>query len=375
MRFHRLIVANLLNRPLRTALTTLGVAIAVCAVVALVGVSGGFERSLRDAYESRGIDLLLFQKGQLQHISSALPEGLRDRVAALPGVAACEPMLIDVLALDASQLFGVQAQGWRPESFFMQQLELTAGRLPSGPGARQIVLGAELARGIGKGPGDTVELIEGEPFEVCGVYESANVFENGWIVLPIAALQELMLREGDVTGFAVIGQSHDRAALAELAGQIEGVDPRIKAAIARDFAENASELKIAGTLAWMTSSIAVVVGALAVLNTMLMSVFERTGELAVLRALGWRRGRVVALVLGEALAITLLGAVLGNLLGLGVVWLLSLTESGGRVVSGEVSPLVLVQGALVAVILGLLGGLYPAWRAACLEPTDGLRHD
>ncbi len=375
MRFHRLIVANLLNRPLRTLLTTLGVAIAVCAVVALVGISQGFERSLSDAYESRGIDLLLFQKGQLQHVSSALPEELRDKIAAVPGVAECEPLLIDVLALDASQLFGVQAQGWRPGGFFMQQLEVVQGRRPSDPAKREVVIGAALAKGLGKRPGDTIELMEGEAFDIVGVYDSPNVFENGWIVLPLAALQELMLREGDVTGYAVIGDAHDRQTLSRLEEQIEAVDPRIEASIAREFAENASELKIAGTLAWMTSSIAVVVGALAVLNTMLMSVFERTGELALLRALGWRRGRVMTLVLGEALAITVLGAILGNLLGLAVVRLMSLTEAGGRVVSGEVAPLVLAQGLAVAVLLGLLGGLYPAWRAANLEPTDGLRHD
>lgn len=375
MRFHRFIVANLFNRPLRTLLTTFGVAVAISAVVSLVGISDGFEKSLRQAYENRGIDLLVLQKGQLQHVSSRLPESLEEKVAVIAGVDKCEPMLIDVTSLDESQMFGVQVQGWRTSSFFFEQLEVIEGEKPESAGRKEIIIGEKLAEGLKKLVGDTIELLEDETYTIVGIYTSPNVFETGWIIMPLEDLQEFMMAEGEVTGYAVVAETHDRKTLEGIRDEINKLDTRAEATIARDFAENASELKIAGTLAWMTSSIALVVGALAVLNTMLMTVFERTHELAVMRALGWRKQRVLTLVLAEALALTVLGAALGNLMGAGVVKFLSLSESGGRVVDGSVSPLVFLQGFAVAVALGLLGGLYPAWRAANLEPIDGLRHE
>ncbi|MCA9238609.1 MAG: ABC transporter permease [Planctomycetales bacterium] len=375
MRFHRFIIANLLNRPLRTILTTFGVAVAISAVVSLVGISDGFENSLRQAYENRGIDLLVLQKGQLQHVSSRLPDTLEEQVAVIPGVDKCEPMLIDVTSLDESQMFGVQLQGWRLSSFFFEQLDIIEGEKPESAGHKEIVVGEKLAEGLGKLVGDKIELLEDEAYTIVGIYTSPNVFETGWIIMPLEDLQEFMMAEGEVTGYAVVAQNHDRKSLEAIRDAINKIDTRAAATIARDFAENASELKIAGTLAWMTSSIALVVGALAVLNTMLMTVFERTHELAVMRALGWRKQRVLTLVLAEALALTVIGAALGNLMGAGVVKFLSLSESGGRVVDGSVSPIVFLQGFAVAVALGLLGGLYPAWRAANLEPIDGLRHE
>jgi len=93
------IFANLRGRPARSALTISGVAVAVAAVVSLVGIVRGFETSLLDLYEQRGIDLLVHQAGRVQMTSSVLPEALERKIAEVPGVAEVYPSLVDMLSL------------------------------------------------------------------------------------------------------------------------------------------------------------------------------------------------------------------------------------------------------------------------------------
>ncbi len=111
------------------------------------------------------------------------------------------------------------------------------------------------------------------------------------------------------------------------------------------------------------------------INTMLTAVFERTRELAVLRAMGWRKGRVMKLILWESMVLGLAGAVAGILLAIAITQVLSRLPQAVRLVSGEISAGVMLQGFALAALVGLLGGLFPALRAARLVPTEGLRHE
>jgi putative ABC transport system permease protein len=108
---------------------------------------------------------------------------------------------------------------------------------------------------------------------------------------------------------------------------------------------------------------------------MMMAVFERTREIAMLRAIGWKRRRVIAMILGEATLLSIAGSILGIMLAVILVRFLANLPASGRLVEGDVSPSVMLQGLVLAVLLGLIGGLYPAWSAAKLPPVEGLRHD
>jgi putative ABC transport system permease protein len=134
------------------------------------------------------------------------------------------------------------------------------------------------------------------------------------------------------------------------------------------------QFRAAEGMAWLTSAVALIVGAIGMLNTMAMSVFERTGELGLLRAVGWRKRRVIRMILAEAEVLSVSAAVLGTLAARLLTRFLANVGPTRGLIEGRFDPDVIARGFLVAVLLGLVGALYPALRAASLAPTEALRN-
>jgi putative ABC transport system permease protein len=116
-------------------------------------------------------------------------------------------------------------------------------------------------------------------------------------------------------------------------------------------------------------------GILGIANTMAMSVFERTREIGILRALGWKRSSVMLLIQTEAVVLGLAGGFLGLGVGWGTLRLLAALPQTASIVSASVSPLHLLQALGIAIVSGLVAGAIPAWRGAHLSPVEALRHD
>jgi putative ABC transport system permease protein len=128
-------------------------------------------------------------------------------------------------------------------------------------------------------------------------------------------------------------------------------------------------------MAWATSLIAMVLGSVGVLNTMMMTVFERTREIGILRALGWKRRRVLSLVLGEAAALGGAGALLGSALAYAGVKALAQAPMASIFINADLPAAVLLVGILLGLGLSIVGGVYPALHAAALDPSEALRHE
>jgi putative ABC transport system permease protein len=373
MRLWGLAWKNLARRPWRSVLTALGLSVAVAAVVALIGVSQRLERSFLQLYNRRGADLVVQHAGGMMQLNSGINEDLHERIGALPGAGQIIGGLMDVVALERFDMFAVIVNGWRDDCPVLNQVTIVEGRRLQ-PGDRgRVMLGKVLAGNIGKHAGDTIEFYA-EQFEIVGIFDSFSVYETGAIFVLLDELQRLMDRPHKVTGYVVQAtRPGDAAAVEELRKRINGLDPNIRAVAVSKFVRNISQIRVIRAATWVTSVIAVAIGIVGVLNTMITSVFERVHEIGTLRAIGWHKRRVMSLVIVEALLLSSFAGVVGAALGAGTMRLLGRLPQLAGFLDGWPPAAVMAQGALLAMVVGVLGALYPAVWAANLWPVQALR--
>jgi putative ABC transport system permease protein len=382
MYFSTFLLKNLLRRKTRSLLTICGVAIAVLTTVALLGIADAFERSASDGFDLRGVDLIVLEEGAIDQLSSELDESLLDRVRAIDGVQGADGALIGLATFDvAGTVVTAMVQGWDPKGFLFDATNVTQGRSLTPADTQHVLLGYQLARNIQANLGDKVE-IEGEPFEVVGIYESVVPAENSGAIVPLAALQAARIQEGKMTGFSVRLERRGDDALAE---QVRSEMLELKAPTGKrerlivyktqEYLNESQYLKMTRGMTWLTSFIAIMVGTVGVLNTMIMSVVERIREISILRAIGWRKSRVVRMILGESLLLSVLGAFAGCAAAVLLTNFLLRLPAANGIVQQKVPLEVLGQGILLALLVGLIGGLYPSWLASRLLPSEGLRHE
>ena len=214
----------------------------------------------------------------------------------LPGVERVDSMLVDVVPFEKPYLPAVYVLGWSPDSPMLDDLRMTGGRKLQQGDKWPVLLGSLLANSLQKHVGDKVR-IEGADWEVVGIYESYNMFENGAAIVKLSDLQERMGKEDKATTFLVklADGPNKNASIDQLCRQIEdlknekGESLGIIAKPTQDHIKSNLELRVAEAMSWATSAIALIIGVIGMLNTMMMSVFERTREIGTLRAVGWRR--------------------------------------------------------------------------------------
>jgi putative ABC transport system permease protein len=386
MRFTQFICKNVLRRKVRSTLTGIGVAVAISAVVALLGVANGFEQSSREMLTGRGVDLIVKRMGSGDFDTTRLDESIGSQLATIPDVGQVTPVLDDVVKLNNDPI-GVPLEGLPPDSPALKEFEkrIVQGQgrnlLPTDHGC--VIIGTILARNLNKKPGDTM-VIEQKPFKIVGIYQGSSMLENRGAVAHLSELQELMDRAGQVSEFQIIlkpgiagneaAVEHVKTGIADLRGP-DGKPYHLGALTTEQYVDSDNGIKLAGAMAWMTSSIALVIGAIGMLNTMIMSVLERTQEIGILRAIGWRKSRVMRMILGESFALSLGGAVVGTGLAVFLTRVVSRLPAAEGLVRPDVSLRVIVTGFLLSLLLGLIGGAYPAIRGARLAPTEALRYE
>jgi putative ABC transport system permease protein len=371
--FARFAWKNLWRRRLRTLLTLCGIGMAIAAFVGLVGFSRAFEHEWLRMYLSSGTDIAVVQQ---TFLNTSVDEGAGVKLRALPIVAQATPMILNLM--DLTPEVNALAYGWKADSYEFESLKLLSGRRFQ-DGKPEVMLGDLLAQSLHKQPGDTLE-IQGSPFTVTGVYHGGSALEAGAVIMPIDQMQVLGSLQGKVTAFHVrlkpapAGETPEHY-LARAQAQIEAALPGLRAVPAAERASNNQLVLLAHAAAWGTSSIALIIGILGIANTMAMSVFERTREIGILRALGWRRSRILLLIQTEAAVLGLAGGILGIAAGWAALRVLASLPKTASIVSASFPVLLLAEALGIAVLAGLAAGAVPAWRGAQLSPVEALRHD
>ena len=393
---------NLLTRPMRTVLALVGLSIPILGVLGLFCLSNGLRDLVGDTL-SRIEGLIILRDNVPSPVFSHLPASMVDELKRTHGVRAVAPeiwgiaptiegrgMLISGLLagkkainslLDQPVVSGqdiVAHQNLHSAVFPRALKEKGEGRFlePSDRGSTNIVISRKIAgqhpdaQGNPKKVGDTLH-VGGKPFTIVGLYETGSMILDVIIIMDIETARTVLNEPKDSISCIYVEGANpsDNGALA---AAIEKAHPGFDARSMNEAQANFSSLMgQIDTFLLMTVSLALAVGIVGIINTMLMSTTERFVEFGVLRTNGWSQSNILTLVTLESAYLGLLAGLVGCLLA----WIGTLVAN--QFLSGGIhlgmTPLLFALGVSLSVMMGTLGGLYPAWRAARLIPMDAIR--
>ncbi len=366
MNFFTIVTRGLLRRPVRTGLTLVGISIGIAAVVALIGISRGFESSWATGMKVRGTDIVVSNMGNALAPKPFSSE-VRDRIGKLPEVSAACSIYADLTSVEDASMMVVSAREW--DGFSWQNLKLISGRMPNDAMEPAVVLGQTAAEMLKKKIGDPLQL-ETKELTVVGIVDGGAMVENGSVILSLALFQNITGNEGRINVIdirAAPGLSEE--AVKQLCDKIDAIAPEAKAMVAGEHLGNSQAFRFISAMSWGTSLLAVIVGVLGVMNTMLMTVFERKQEICILLAIGWKPGRVIRMILWESALLGFLGGIVGVIIGtIGVKVLETLPAIHGML-EPDFNAGLMGVAVVLSVVVGVLSGLYPAWRSSRLTPS------
>lgn len=387
------LLRNLGRRKVRTALTILGITIGIWALV----VFGSMANKINDLvaggstyYEGK---LSVSAKGGAMGVGGPMAISLGDRITALPGVDVVVPGVAMLLADEPSgmsmsmpQMITAAVAGADKgrETF---PIHYASGRAitVADEGSNVAVLGSDLARQHTMHVGDTL-LLHGEPFTVVGILEPTLTAPDGDAVVPLAAAQRLYLGtlpplvaaklvpSEIATGFTVYPKPGTSPQA--VAAEIKAAEPNVTTMTGADFDKQiGGATSILNSILVGIALISLIVGGLSVVNTMAMSIAERTREIGIKRAIGGSRARIVREFVTESALIGFIGGALGLALGAAVVTLVNEAGRSSGTVLFELTSGTALSAVAYSTVLGALAGLVPALNAARLDPVSALRYE
>jgi putative ABC transport system permease protein len=361
-------LSNLARRPARTFLTILGIAFAVGTAVALLALGRGITDSVARGFDEHGAEMIASPRNATDILTGRAPEALATELAAMAGIADVSPELYAFGIAGSGQ--HVLVAGWARNSWVWERAPLAQGRLPAAE--KEVLLGDIAARVLALNVGDRLELFE-ELFTVAGIAAYTTPINRGIVVMHLPALQEAALRPQQASFFSLrLDPGLDAAATAELAGAIEAKFPLVVSGTQEMMAGD-QYLAILAAVSDAVSIVALSMGALSLLGTLLISVQERTREIGMLAAIGWSDARIVSLIILEGVVIGAAGSVLGLGIGIAASGLFDSLPAIGNLISFTPRAADIALPLALALPLCAAGAAYPALRAVRLLPADALR--
>nr|WP_269438090.1 ABC transporter permease [Phosphitispora fastidiosa] len=380
---HNIALNNIRRRKAKLAFLVAGMVIGIATIVVLFTVTGAMEKEISDKFDQIGSNMTIVPRTEALSTSyegisaSDIAGGVRQmtmedvaRIGTIKNkenIAVVSPKLLETLQVDDKNMtvMGVRFA----EELKMKRWWELDGRAPGTPD--EVLLGFRAAERLGKRPGETV-VINGADYKVSGIIRETGSQEDSIVLADLRSLQQLSGKTGAVSFIEVAALCYT-CPIEEITAQISEKLPGTKVSAIRevvqarqDFVDRFSQLGIS------VSVIVLVIGSLVVLTTMMSAVNERTREIGIFRAIGFRKSHVIGIILMEAGFISIIGGLLGYLAGM----------AGARVAAPLIAkmevavPWDLQIGLMamgVAVIMGLAAGLLPAFRAARQDPVEALR--
>ncbi len=367
-----LILHNLWSKKARSLGLAFAVAIAVMAVVTLDVTSSGLEQSAAAIISVGKADFTVAQKGASDTLSSTIDRQELDRLRQTPGVGRVVGVLVETEHLNNDNPVFIEI-GIDPEDLAAFGVRVVRGSSYSVTAAHQVMLGWRAAANLGLGVGDRFDA-NGTSNTVVGIYSTGNSFGDAGAMFPLPSLQGYNRVPGIVTlAFVKVTPG---ASPAKVAAHVDYAQPELTTIrTASQFGRADRNLVYLQAAVNGSTVLAVLIGAVIIGNTMLLSLFERTREFGLLRAVGWTRRRTVSLLLSESLLLAVLGAMIGVTLSFAVAAALSQLPQLKGILHPDFSEGAFWRALFTALAMTLIGSLYPSIRAALLSPLKALSYE
>jgi ABC-type antimicrobial peptide transport system permease subunit len=336
-------------------------------VVALGGMGEGLVQQL-GALGGKNGELTISEAKASDMSLTKVDDKVGRWVATLPAVQHVSGALLGFTTMPGMAYF--LAFGLDPTGFAIQHYNITEGDRIRTP--RDMLLGKVAAKNLKKKVGDTV-LMAGASFRVVGIYETGTGYEDAASVITLSEAQKLFKKPNQVSWFFI--KLKDLSQAETVKRQVEAKYPEVTVTKSSEYADKTNDMQTFRSMTAALSFLSILIGGIGIMNAMLMSVFERTREIGTLRALGWRRRRVVGMIVRESLVLSFFSGLVGIAFGMGLGRLIELEPTMGPFLKASYSPMLLAQAMIVALALGTMGALYPAARAANLSPIEALRYE
>jgi putative ABC transport system permease protein len=372
------------RHPLRTALSLAGIAVAAAMLLDMVMLSGGIDKSFSDMLLLRGYQIRLTPKGTLPFDTEAALSGttrLVREIRAEPGIAAAGAVLgTSVYGRSGDSLVTLFGYGVEPEAQAIYQV--TEGADLSAADTAGVLLSEPAARLLGAGPGDTITLVGRLDPQMAAAGVGRRLVVRGmvhWLydyrgqpsvgtVLPV--MQRLARQTADDPASLILARAAEDDAVPAVVAALRARFPRLEVNSAADLVVHARQRLVYFTqLSLILGTMSLIVAVLLIGTLLTITVNERLGEIATLRAIGVSRASVMLQVLAEGVALTVIGSALGIALGLVTARYLDAILTSFPGLPATFSFFVPRAGTLsvaaaVLLLTGSLAGLYPAWLAS-----------
>lgn len=402
MEYLRLAVKNLLRRKVRTVLALVGIGVAVAVLYSLLEFQRGYEKGLNGELNQLGAHIMVVPKGCPYEAATIVLHGGKwprymeesyfDGIASTPGVSQAAPVLMDAIintaAKDSKIFLGITEDYGK-----LRPKWQVAGATFSDPKAREVILGASIADKLGLGAGDSFALRQDAggraagkhdaDLRVVGVLQRTGTQDDGFIFMPLHTLQELFELSGKIVVVLVRAERVDAASLERVTQNLRALGGNMNIFPLSELLNNASQLmQVTKVFVLAIVVVAIAIGAVGVLNTILMAVFERTKEIGMMKAIGASPRDVFALIWTETVVVCAVGGLLGVAAAVvsarGIEWFLrrALASQFSALPASTligVSPAIILTCIGLSIALGVAAGFYPAWRASAVKPIEAIR--
>ena len=384
-------IKNLRRKKIRSVLTIGGVAIAVGVLISLLGFDSGYQKSLTDNIDKMGYQLLVTAKGCPYEAATMMLKGggglrymeqkVYDDIKSDSRVDKISPQLV-------ASVFDPELQkGQGGYALYMgvndEYLKLKpwatfkSGKWFSGEDVNEVIIGYEAAEFEQRSVGDEV-FVPGinQILKVVGIFERTGTQDDGMMFIPLKTAQRIFTLPGKLTGIGI--KLKDIHQISKFEEDMYSVPETQVISMAQVRGTILNLISSAKVLADAVALIAIFIAVIGVMNTILMSVFERTQEIGISKALGASRLDVFRLIWTETIVICVIGGAIGcglALAGSGLVEyvikkILPYAPTGKLV---TIEPRLLAFAIIGAVLLGIISGIYPAWRASSMKPVQAIR--